>query len=82
MDMPFLTSVVDGDECSASRPGRFTLGTHWIGGWVSPRADLDIVEKQKILPLPGIEPRPFSLQPVAMPTELSRLLQVALEKLK
>jgi len=31
---------------SASRPGRFTLrerasGTHWIGGWVGPRAVLD-----------------------------------------
>jgi hypothetical protein len=31
-----------------SRPGRFTpreraLGTHWIGGWVGPRAVLDAV---------------------------------------
>jgi hypothetical protein len=29
--------------CSASRPGRYVpreraLGTHWIGGWVGPRA--------------------------------------------
>jgi hypothetical protein len=22
-------------------------GTHWIGGWVNPRADLDDVEKRK-----------------------------------
>jgi hypothetical protein len=34
---PFFTSAFDGDEWSASRPGRFTLGerepgTHWIGG--------------------------------------------------
>jgi len=39
----FLTSTLDGGEWSASRPGRFTLrerapGTHWIGGWVGPRA--------------------------------------------
>jgi hypothetical protein len=32
-----LISTVDGDEWSASRPGRFTHGdiapvTHWIGG--------------------------------------------------
>jgi hypothetical protein len=38
-----LTSALDGCEWSASRPGRFTPrerdpGTHWIGGWVGPRA--------------------------------------------
>jgi hypothetical protein len=43
-----LTSALDGDERSASRPGRFTLkergsDTHWIGGWVGPRAVLDAV---------------------------------------
>jgi len=42
----FLTSELDGGEWSASRPGRFTLrvrvpGTHWIGGWVGPRAAVD-----------------------------------------
>jgi hypothetical protein len=41
-----LTSALDGGEWSASRPGRFTPrerapGTHWIGGWVGPRAVLD-----------------------------------------
>jgi hypothetical protein len=41
-----LTSALDGGEWSASRPGRFTPterapGTHWIGGWVGPRAILD-----------------------------------------
>jgi hypothetical protein len=45
----FLTSALVGDEWSASRPGRFTPGerapgTHWIGGWVDPRAGLDDVE--------------------------------------
>jgi hypothetical protein len=42
----FLTSALAEDEWSASRPGRFTTverapGTHWIGGWVNPRAGLD-----------------------------------------
>jgi hypothetical protein len=46
---PFLTSTLEGDERSASRPGRFTPGekvcnTHSIGGWVGSRADLDAVD--------------------------------------
>jgi hypothetical protein len=40
----FLTSALVGGEWSASRPARFTPGTHWIGGWVGPRAGLDDVE--------------------------------------
>jgi hypothetical protein len=49
----FLTSAVDGSEWSASRPGRFTLrertpDTHWIGGYVGPRAGLDAVVRRKI----------------------------------
>jgi hypothetical protein len=49
---PF-TSALDGDEWSTSRPGRFTpreraAGTNWIGGWVGPRAILDVVMKRKI----------------------------------
>jgi hypothetical protein len=49
-------------EWSASRHGRFTPGekvpgTHWIGGWVGPRAGLDDVEKRKFLTLPGLELR-------------------------
>jgi hypothetical protein len=48
----FLTSALVGGEWSASRPGRFTSGerapgTHWIGGWVGPRAGLDEVERGK-----------------------------------
>jgi hypothetical protein len=54
----FLTSALVGGEWSASRPGRFTPGTHWIGGWVGPRTGLD-VERRKILLLPGIELRPL-----------------------
>jgi hypothetical protein len=33
----FLTSPLAGGEWSASRPGRVTPGTHWIGGWVDPK---------------------------------------------
>jgi hypothetical protein len=41
-----LTSALVGGKWSASCPGRFTPeerapGTHWIGGWVHPRAGLD-----------------------------------------
>jgi hypothetical protein len=34
-------------------------GTHWIGGWVDPRAGLDSAEKRKFLTLPGLELRPL-----------------------
>jgi hypothetical protein len=30
--------------------GERTPGTHSIGGWVGPRADLDAVEKRKLFP--------------------------------
>jgi hypothetical protein len=75
---PFFTSALDRGEWLTTRPGRFTFlerahCTHWIGGWVGPRAGLDVVEKRKIMPLPGIEPRQSSPYPVAMPTELSRV---------
>jgi hypothetical protein len=48
-----VTSALEGGEWSASRPGRFTLRerspvTHWVGGWVSPRAGLAAVVKKKI----------------------------------
>jgi hypothetical protein len=58
----FLTSAVTGGEWPASRPGRFTPGerapgTHWIRGWVDPRAGLDDVEKRKFLTLPRLKLR-------------------------
>jgi hypothetical protein len=40
-----LTSALARGEWSASRPSRFTPGTHWIG-WMDPRAGLDDVEKK------------------------------------
>jgi len=43
-----LTSAIEGGEWLALRPGRFTPWeraprTHWIGGWVGPRAGLEAV---------------------------------------
>jgi hypothetical protein len=43
--MHSLTLALDGGEWSVSCPGYFTTrerdpGTHWIGGWVGPRAVL------------------------------------------
>jgi hypothetical protein len=48
-----LTPTLDGCEWSASRPCHFTPretapDTHWIGGWVGPRAVLDLVVKRKM----------------------------------
>jgi hypothetical protein len=47
---------------AALHPGNEPPGTHWIGGWVDPRASLDDVEKRKFLTLPGLELRPFGRQ--------------------
>jgi hypothetical protein len=46
----FLTSALAGGERSASRPcpctpGERAPGTHWIRGWVDPRARLEDLEK-------------------------------------
>jgi hypothetical protein len=54
-----FTSTLVGGEWSASRPGRFTSDTHWIGRWVGPRVGLDDMEKYKFLTLPGLELRPL-----------------------
>jgi hypothetical protein len=57
-------------EWSALRSGRFTPrerppSTHWIGGWVGSRADLDAVVKRKI-PRPPRKSNPITpiIQPV------------------
>jgi hypothetical protein len=48
---PSMTSALDEGEWLASRPSRFTTrerapSTHWIGGWVGPRAVLEAVVKR------------------------------------
>jgi hypothetical protein len=68
---PFLASEINGGEWSASRSGRFipgerATGTHWIGGWVGPRAGVDTEVKKKIFCSyhesdPGIAARSLSL---------------------
>jgi hypothetical protein len=52
----FLTSALVGGEWSASRPCRFT---HWLGGWVKPRASRDDLVKRQFLILPRLELRPL-----------------------
>jgi hypothetical protein len=65
-----LTSALDVGEWSASHLVRFVprkrdTVTHWIRGWVGPRAVLDMVMKRKSQPPPGIEPQNPIVQPVA-----------------
>jgi hypothetical protein len=45
--------------------------THWIGGWVDPRAGLDDMEKRKFLTLPGLE-----LRPIGRPARSQSLYQL------
>jgi hypothetical protein len=60
--MHSLALALGGGEWSSSRPGCSTPrkrapSTHWIGGWVGPRAGLDMVLKRKI-PSPHQESNP------------------------
>jgi hypothetical protein len=43
---------------AALPPEKEPPGTHWIEGWVDPRAGLDDMEKRKFLTVPGLELRP------------------------
>jgi hypothetical protein len=45
MNPRFLALGTSGSVLSASRPCRFTPGTHWTGGWVGPGAGLNNMEK-------------------------------------
>jgi hypothetical protein len=72
--------TLDGGEWSDSRSGRSTAReiapvTHWIGGWVGPRAGLDAVVKRKI-PSPSRNSTPPMIQSVAQryTTELFQIL--------
>jgi hypothetical protein len=51
---------------------------------VDPRTGLDVVEKRKFLTLPGLELRPLGRPAhiVAIPTALSRLLEIRVMKWK
>jgi hypothetical protein len=54
--MNSLTSALDGGEWSAPRPSHFTPSTHWIGGWVGPRAIVDSVKEKNFQPLQDSNP--------------------------
>jgi hypothetical protein len=54
----FQTSALVGSEWSSSHPCCFIPGERSSGGWVGPRAGLD-VEKRKFFTLPGLELRPL-----------------------
>jgi hypothetical protein len=58
--MNFLASALVTGEWSASSPGRYSPGIHWIGGCMGPIAGLDNVGKRKFLTLQGLELRPLS----------------------
>jgi hypothetical protein len=83
----FLTSALGGREWSASRPGRFTPrerapGTHWIGGWVAPRAVLGAVMRK--IPSPCRESNPrtpdrSARSLVTTPTEPSQVISCSNE---
>jgi hypothetical protein len=51
------------------------LSSHWIGGWVGPRAGLEAMVKRKI-PIPCRELEHLTIQPLAQryTTELSFIL--------
>jgi hypothetical protein len=72
----FLTSALVGGEWSAP-------GSHWVGGWVGPRAGLDGMEKKKFWSLPGLKLQPLSCPacsqllyrvPVPVPVQIILLL--------
>jgi hypothetical protein len=76
-----LTSALVGGEWSTLRPSRFTPGdrapgTHWIGGWVGPRAGLDDVKKRKfsvVQPVGCAIPRTWGSGNIAPPLFISAL---------
>jgi len=70
----------DGSEWSASHPGHFTAregvpSTHYIGGWVSPRASMDAVMRKNPSPCWQMNPDRPAHSPVTILTEVSRLLE-------
>jgi hypothetical protein len=82
-----LTLALDGGEWSASHTSRFTCrerapGSHWIGGWVGPRAVLEAVVKRKI-PSSHWEsnPRTPIVQPIAQRYTDLAIMALLLEKL-
>jgi hypothetical protein len=61
----FLTLALAGGVVSFTpRPLYPPPPTHWIGGWVNPRAGLDDVEKKKFLIYRGSNSNPSVVEPI------------------
>jgi hypothetical protein len=61
---PFLTSTLNG-RCQIDAPSHLSLGkssgTYWTGGWTGPTANLVVVAKINVLPVPEVDSCLFSL---------------------
>jgi hypothetical protein len=70
----FLTSALVGVSGQLHAPtlGERAPSTHWIGGWMGPRAGLDDVENRKYLILPGL-----TLQHLSCPARSQSLYQLS-----
>jgi hypothetical protein len=72
VDPRFLDLTLVGGERSVPHPGRFTpwaraRGAHWIGGWMDPRAGLDMKQRKFLLSRAGCSK---SLHPLRYPGSL------------
>jgi hypothetical protein len=78
---PLRTSSSDGGEWSASHPCQFisrkeVRGSHWIEGWMGPRAGVDSMKKRKSVASAGNHPFRGL---VSVSTELSRFPFLCME---
>jgi hypothetical protein len=56
--LPIISPISPASWPDRFIPGESAPGTHWIRGWVDPRACLEDVKKRKFLTLQGLELRP------------------------
>jgi hypothetical protein len=60
MDVKIYIFLISAASCSGLIiSGERVPATHWMGGSVGPRAELDDAEKRKFLILPGLELQPL-----------------------
>jgi hypothetical protein len=84
IDPHFLDLGISWRWVARFTPLALTLGeratdTHWIGGWIGPRAGLDDTKQRNFLTLPELgtlTPRSSGPSPIAIPTTLSRLRKI------
>jgi hypothetical protein len=72
----FLTLALVECEWSASHLGRFTPGSHWIGGWVGPRTGLGDVEKGNSWRYWDSNSDPSIVQPMASRHDCATVLNI------